>query len=243
MSKSRGNVIVPDRLVEEQGSDAFRMTLMFQGSYTDGYDWNDNGIFGIKRFLNRIWKLYAQILKEDGAYSGRPESPKTSREREVLRVLNSTVKSVTEDLERFSFNTAISRMMEFVNALYKHLDEVPEQERNPALLAESLKTLNLLLAPFAPHLGEELWNLQAHKSSVFLESWPGYDEELCMGEQITIVVQVNGKLRAEFQGPLDITEAMMKERALAHPKIQTHLEGKSVKKVITVPKKLVNIVC
>jgi leucyl-tRNA synthetase len=241
MSKSRGNVINPDPLVQEHGSDAFRMTLMFQGSYTDGYDWNENGIFGIRRFLTRVWRLFVERGLEPGAGQGGSCGGGPA-DRELLHVMHRTVKSVTEDLVRFSFNTAISRMMEFVNALHKYLDEVPETERNGALVSDSLRALNLLLAPFAPHLGEELWQRQGHQESVFLEPWPGCDENLARGDEVTIVVQIDGKVRAQFQGPPGMTESEMKEKALAIPKVQSYLAGKPVRKVITVPNRLVSIV-
>jgi leucyl-tRNA synthetase len=230
MSKSRGNVINPDKVVAEYGADSMRLYEMFMGPLEATKPWSMRGVEGVYRFLSRVWRLFiddrAETLKLAGAV--RDVAP----ERDTLRKLHQTIKKVTEDLETMSFNTAISAMMEYTN----HLTKLEVRPR------AALEPLVLLLSPFAPHLAEELWLALGHPQTLAYESWPTYDEALTRAEEIEVPVQINGKLRAKLQVPADIDEETLRAKALADEKIRGLLEGKQVRKVIVVPKKLVNIV-
>ena len=227
MSKSRGNVVNPDVFVDKYGSDTFRMYLMFTGPYEEGGDWNDKGINGIFRFLGRVWKL----IGETGAGND------TEDLRSLLRCEHKTIKKVTGDIERFHFNTAISSLMEYVNYLTEAGGKISQTD-----MEKAIGILILLLAPFAPHLGEELWELAENSRSVFDESWPGYDEELAKEEEITLIVQINGKLRKKINVPAGLPEETLKKTALEDSRIKELTAGKKIRKVIVVPGKLVNIV-
>jgi leucyl-tRNA synthetase len=236
MSKSKGNVINPDTYIQQYGSDVFRMYMMFMGSYTDGGDWSDEGIHGMNRFVRRVWRLVGQIR------ANPPEGEENSRFSQLDRQCHYAVKRVTQDLERFQFNTCISRIMELVNALYLYIQDVPQAEQNKDGLRYVIDTLIRLLAPFAPHLGAELWEITGHKDSVFNASWPSWDEDKLKLEMVTVVIQVNGKLRSRIQVEADAGEETVKEAALADEKIQKYIHGKTLKKIVVVKNKLVSIV-
>jgi leucyl-tRNA synthetase len=230
MSKSRGNVINPDKVVAEYGADSMRLYEMFMGPLEATKPWSMRGVEGVYRFLSRVWRLFiddrAEALKLAEAI--RDAEP----DRETLRKLHQTIKKVTEDLETMSFNTAISAMMEYTN----HLTRLEVRPR------AVLEPLVLLLSPFAPHLGEELWSALGHAQTLAYEPWPTYEEALTRAEEIEVPVQINGKVRSKLQVPASIDEETLKAMALADEKIRALLEGKQVRKVIVVPKKLVNIV-
>jgi leucyl-tRNA synthetase len=236
MSKSRGNVINPDDYIQEYGSDIFRMYLMFMGAYTEGGDWSDEGIHGINRFVNRVWRLVDMIL----------ENPATGKESERIveleRICHYSIKMVTQDLERFQFNTAISRIMELVNGMYLYVQDLKPEEQNHEVLIEILKSLVQLLSPCAPHLGEELWLRIGNKGSVFNSNWPVWDEEKLKTETNTIVVQVNGKLRGQIEADVNADDEVVKQAAFQNPKIKKYIEGKEIVKVVIVKNKLVSIV-
>ncbi|MBN2416149.1 leucine--tRNA ligase [bacterium] len=236
MSKSRGNVINPDPIIERYGSDVFRMYLMFMGSYTEGGDWDDNGLQGMHRFLNRVWRLAESMLEEPPAGNENKEIEKVERQ------LHYAVKHASLDLEKFQFNTAIARIMELVNELYLYRQNVAAPEQNAELLSEALATLIQLIAPFAPHLGEELWQRTGREGSVFDSSWPRYSEEKLKTDTVTVAVQVNGKVRGTVDIAAGSPEETVKEAALAHENVQQHISGKTVKKVIVIKNKLVSIV-
>ena len=223
MSKSKGNVVSPDPFIDNYGSDTFRMYLMFMGPYDEGGDWNDTGILGIHRFLNRVWRL----CKGEADIKITEDSNK-----EMATVLHQTIREVSKDLQDMRFNTAISRIMEYVNALYK-------AERVSKNLLESLI---LLLAPFAPHLSEELWELFGNKSSVFEHKWPEWDEKIAKSQTITVAVQIMGKLRGSFEIESGVTDDALVESALELPNIKKHMEGKTLLKSIVIKDKLVNFV-
>jgi len=234
MSKSKGNVVSPDQFIGGYGSDTFRIYLMFMGSYQDGGDWSDEGIVGISRFLNRVWRLVHMVQEN------RVMASEVSIE-ELNRIKHYTVQQVGQDLDRFHFNTAISRIMEFVNALYLHLVETPTELTQKEFFHEAMHTIVLLISPFAPHLGEELWEHLGNKNSVFLEKWPTYDPRFLEKRELTIVIQVNGKVRSRILVPADISEGDLKERALNDQRVKLYVD-KGVKRVVVVPGKLVNIV-
>jgi leucyl-tRNA synthetase len=227
MSKSRGNVVNPDALVGHYGSDVLRMHLMFTGPYEEGGDWNDKGINGISRFLDRIWKM----ANEDCQHQKVTTSP-----AELKRIKHRTIKRVTTDMEKFHFNTAISALMEYVSYLQKERQQIAPQDWE-----EGMKLLFLLLAPFAPHLGEELWRIAGKDRSIFNERWPSYEESALVEEEITIILQVNGKVRGKITVPADSSDEVLREKALKDERIQKWLLGKKIKKVVVVQGRLVGI--
>jgi leucyl-tRNA synthetase len=227
MSKSRGNVVNPQEVLTRYGSDALRSYLMFIGPWDQGGPWDGRGIEGVSRFLRR-----ALSLPTGGDASGAEADP-----GELERRTNRTVKKVTEDLEAFRFNTAIAALMEHTNYLLAVKGEVGEERWN-----DSLRIFVLLLAPFAPHHAEEMWDALGEPYSVHEQAWPGYDEALTQAEEITLIVQVNGKLRDRIDAPADISEEAAKELALSSARVRPHLEGKELRKSVYVPGRLVNLV-
>ncbi|MBC7106475.1 MAG: class I tRNA ligase family protein, partial [Firmicutes bacterium] len=206
-------------------------------------EWSEQGVEGCYRFVNRVWRLVAGVAD---VVRGAPEpAPRGWHgvHREVRRVLHQTVRRVTEDIgQRFNFNTAISAIMELVNALYQYRERVPEVEQHPALWREAAEKLCLLLAPFAPHLAEELWELTGHRESVHLQAWPEYDPEALEEDEKLIVVQVNGRVRDRVLVPAALTGDALERHILEQPRVRAWLAGKEVRRVVTVPDKLVNIV-
>ena len=226
MSKSRGNVVNPQDLVDRYGSDALRCFLMFIGPWNQGGPWDSRGIEGVARFLRRAYSLVA------GGDSSGTADPK-ELDRRTARLL----KKVTGDLKEFRFNTALAALMEHTNYLLAVKGEVGESE-----WSEALRKFVLVLAPFAPHHAEEMWALMGRPYSVHEGAWPEWDEGLIAQEEITLVVQVNGKLRDRIDAPADVSEEMVKGLALASEKVRPHVEGREIRKSIYVPGKLVNFV-
>ncbi|OGZ35000.1 MAG: hypothetical protein A2174_02495 [Candidatus Portnoybacteria bacterium RBG_13_41_18] len=222
MSKSRGNVINPDVYIKQYGADSVRMYLLFLGDVRQGGDWRDAGMNGMYKFINRIWHTRNRIVKQ--------ESGIKNNEIEIL--LNKTIKKIGEDLEGLKFNTAISALMIFVNALEK------EKEMSKSHFSKFL----ILLSPFAPHIAEELWNQLGHKKSIFIEKWPEYDPVLVRDKIIELIIQINGKVRAKISVPADISEAEVRKLSLSDSDIKKWLEGREPKKMIFVRGRLVNIV-
>ena len=236
MSKSRGNVITPDTYVSELGADTVRAYLMFVAPWEQGGEWNDSGISGISRWLNRVWNLVLEEYNPGGEAS--PDA-RQKAERELSRTTHQTVRKVTEDLERIRLNTMIAALMEFTN----HLARVKETGTvASSVWKEAIDTLLLLLAPAVPHFAEELWQETAHDYSIHNQRWPRWDEALAKDEEITLVVQVNGKLRDRITVSASITEAEARQMVLERQKVKAYLEGKKVVKTIYVPGKLVNLV-
>jgi len=233
MSKSRGNVITPDEYVSELGADAVRAYLMFVAPWEQGGEWNDSGISGVSRWLSRLWKLVT------GGYKQSAKARPTDEERALSRLTHQTIRKVTRDLEKLRLNTMIAALMEYTNYLAKTKDEGIISQ---AAWNEAIDTLLLLLAPTAPHLAEELWQRTGHEYSIHNQAWPKWDEALAKEEEITLVVQVNGKLRDRIMVPVSITEDEAKEKALASQKVKNHIEGKKIVKTIYVPGRLVNVV-
>jgi len=232
MSKSKGNVINPDEYVSELGADAVRTYLMFVAPWEQGGEWDDSGISGISRWLTRIWNLilepYKQKVKTD---------EKTVRD--LQRLTHQTIKKVTQDMERIRLNTMIAALMEFTNYLskIKETGNVPEPEWNSVI-----ETLILLLAPTMPHTTEELWQYTSHEYSIHNQNWPKWDEEIASDEEITLIVQTNGKLRDRITVPISISEEEARKLALESKRVMDYVQDKEVVKVIYVPGRLVNLV-
>ena len=234
MSKSRGNVIAPDDYVGDLGSDVVRAYLMFMGPWERGGDWSDGGINGVARWTNRVWDICsrdARILDD------LPTD--ADAVRDLRRDLHKTIRRIGEDIESFKFNTAIAAMMELSNTLNQAWDrkDVDTESWN-----ESLKSLVMMMSPITPFLSEELWEKLGQRYSVHQQAWPAWDPELAADEMITLVVQVNGRLRDRIEVPADISERDAQEKALASDRVKTHTEGKTVRRVVYVPGRLVNIV-
>lgn len=241
MSKSKGNVVSPEDIVARYGADTARLFILFAAPPEKDLEWSDQGVEGAYRFLNRVWRLvynYLQSLPEGGT-AGNDELSKA--DLEIRRLTHRTIKKVTDDIEqRFNFNTAISAIMEFVNALYQYRER--EKSRNRAVEAEAIRTLVLLLAPFAPHIAEELWHGLGNESSVHEQSWPEYDPELLVEEEVEIAVQINGRVRDRVRVPAQISEEELRKILFQQEKVQNLIAGKEVVKFIYVPGKLANIV-
>ncbi|MBI4295938.1 MAG: leucine--tRNA ligase [Chloroflexi bacterium] len=235
MSKSRGNVVTPDEYVNELGADTVRAYLMFVGPWEQGGEWNDSGIGGMSRWFHRIWNLVLDDYQPQTTQRAELEKAHT----ELLRVTHQTIRRVTGDMERIRFNTMLAALMEFTNYLtkVKETGSVAESEWQ-----KSTDTLLLLLAPTAPHLTEELWQRTGHKYSIHNQDWPGWDEALAREEEITLVIQINGKLRDRITVPVSISEDEAHRLALASERVKTYLDNKQIVNVIYVPQKLVNLV-
>jgi leucyl-tRNA synthetase len=236
MSKSRGNVINPDVVVDSFGADSLRLYEMFMGPLEATKPWSMRGVEGVYRFLGRVWRLAIDDRSEDMKLLAAVQD--VEPEKETRRFLHQTIKRVTEDLDKLSFNTAIAAMMEFTN----HLTPQPVRPRSV------LKTFTLLLSPFAPHLAEELWRALNRRhggtppETLAYEPWPAYEEALLKADTVEIPVQINGKLRAKLTVPADTDKGTLEKLALADEKVRALIEGKTIKKVIALPGKLVNIV-
>jgi leucyl-tRNA synthetase len=231
MSKSRGRVITPDDYVSELGADAIRAYLMFIGPWDQGGEWDDRGIKGIARWLNRIWFLVLGDYNQDG--------PKATDTKNLRHITHKTIKRVSNDLDKFRFNTMIAALMEFSNYLGRVHDE--RSVAKPAF-EEAIDTLMLLLAPTAPHLAEELWMRSGHSYSIHNQPFPRWDDGLAAEEEFTLVIQVNGKLRDRVTVPVTITGEEAQELALSRERIKAYLMDREVARVIYVPKRLVNII-
>ena len=234
MSKSRGNVVNPDDVVGTMGADAVRCFLMFIGPWDQGGPWSDVGINGVARWLNRVWGL---VERSPADLDSSPADPQAVRD--TMRVLHQTVRKCYHDLDRFKFNTAIASLMELVN----HLSRVwAEASIDAATWRECVEKFLLMLAPIAPHISEELWERTGHAYSIHSQPFPAWDEEQAAAETITLVVQVNGKVRDRIEVPAGIDESTAHRLALASERVQAYTEGKVVNKAIYVPGRLVNVV-
>ncbi|MFC1945024.1 leucine--tRNA ligase [Chloroflexota bacterium] len=236
MSKSRGNVVTPDDYVNKVGADAVRAYLMFIGPWEQGGEWDDSGLSGISRWLNRVWNLVLDIYDSEGQSGLKPDDKAV---KELQRTSHKTIKKAAEDLEVFRFNTMIAALMEFTNYISRARDA---RSADGAALREAVDILMLLLAPTVPHISEELWALTGHAYSIHDQPFPSWEEGLVADEEITLVVQVNGKLRDRIAVPASITETEARRLALDREKVRVHLGGREPQQVIYVPGRLVNIV-
>ena len=233
MSKSRGNVANPDNFVQRLGADTVRAYLMFVGPWDEGGDWSDQGINGVYRFLNRVWNLVQ-------TYSDNPPTEgERSAERELQRKLHKTIERVTRDLESFRFNTMLAALMEYSNALVQSQDA---GDVGPDVWDQAIQTLLLLLAPTAPHIAEELWFQLDKPYSIHQQSWPEHDPALAADEVVTVVVQVNGRVRERLRVPVGTDQSAAYSAATASQRVQKYLAGKQLRKVIYRQDRLLNIV-
>jgi leucyl-tRNA synthetase len=226
MSKSSGNVVTPDAMVEKYGADALRLWELFMGPFDEPTNWNEDGVAGTARFLSRVWTMVRRYA-EAGCPQGNPVE-------QTLRRIHQAVMTVTDHIERMRFNTALAALMEELNFIGRLK---PEE-----LGRFGVESYLVMLAPMAPHVCEELWQALGHQRSIHLETWPRFDAELTREEIVTIVVQVNGKVRDKLQVAADTAEADVRAMALKSEAVMRHLDGKPPKKVIYVPKKLLSIV-
>ena len=248
MSKSKGNGVDPEEVLANYGADTARMFILFKAPPEKDLEWDDADVEGQFRFLNRVWRqVYEFVVRGSGTESLQGKAAEllqakveagslTKAERDLRRAVHTAIKEVSEDLEEYQFNTAIAGLMKLSNALAEA--EIPDSP----VYAEGIRTLVLLLAPFAPHMAEELWQALGGTDSVHRQAWPTYDPAALVADTVTIVVQVNGKLRGSFEAPADVTPQEQERLALQSEAAQRYLQGMTPKRVIVVPKKLVNLV-
>jgi leucyl-tRNA synthetase len=248
MSKSKRNVIDPDDLLADHGADTIRLFSLFAAPPEKDLEWSDDGVQGSFRFLQRVWRLVEEraTLLASTRGAAWPAGELEAGVRALRRMTHQTIAKVTRDLEdSFHFNTALAALMELQNALARFQDQVPaEPGGDPRLLAfaEGVTALLCMLAPFAPHMAEELWEALGHPTSIFGEPWPTADSGLVLDERVEVVVQVNGKVRARLQVARGQGEEPLKALALGEPHVRPWVEGRTVRKVVVLRDKLVNIV-
>ena len=244
MSKSKKNVIDPEYLIERYGADTARMFCLFASPPEKDLDWSDQGVEGSARFLNRVWRLFYDRHHRLQDVRPLPFGTVLEGDQKLLRQkTHQTIKKVTEDIERFHFNTAISAIMELVNEIYVSDVKDRTDEVSTRVTREAIEAAVLLLSPFVPHFAEEFWEALGNRDSIIKSAWPDCDPEAIQEEEILIVIQVNGKLRDRMTIPASYGEEEVKAWALKSEKIRKLTEGKEIKRVILVPRKLVNIVC
>ena len=223
MSKSRGNVVNPDDIVNTQGGDALRMYEMFMGPLEAVKPWQTEQVAGIVRFQNKVYSVVNTAA----------EHKCTDMDEETTKIMHKTMKKVTEDIDSMSFNTAISALMVYSNHLQSLKDKIP---------VEAAENLALMVSPFGPHLGEECWSILGHTKSLAYHKWVEYDEELCVDNTVTMGVQVNGKVRGEIEIPKDADQSLAMEEAMKQSRVASQLDGKDIKKIVYVPSRILNIV-
>ena len=237
MSKSKGNVVSPEEIINKYGADTARLFILFAAPVDRDLDWSDQGVEGSYRFLGRVWRIVDQYTSMAHTHDGKLTKDETALRRELHRA----IKKVTEDLDgRFNFNTAISTIMELVNAMYQYKDGHDAVQGD--LAEELVQKLLLLLAPFTPHITEELWHECGYEGSVHQQVWPTYEEKALAVDEVEIAVQVNGKVRDKLTVAVNMDKAALEEQAKALPRVQEFIDGQKVVKVIVVPNKIVNIV-
>ena len=238
MSKSIGNVVSPAEIISKYGADTARMFILFAAPPERELEWSDQGVEGSYRFINRVYRMVYDFARDykvgDGSYEIRNDADKN-----LNYVMNYTIKKVSDDIgERFNFNTAISSIMELVNEMYKYRDG----EINDALYGTAVRNLVVMLAPFVPHVTEEMWEHLEQEGSVHNQMWPEFDESALVKDTVEIVVQINGKIKEKMNIAGDLSREEMQKVAMEDEKVKALTEGKNVVKVIAVPNKLINIV-
>jgi leucyl-tRNA synthetase len=260
MSKSKKNVVDPEHLIATYGADTARLFSLFAAPPEKDLEWSDAGVEGASRFLGRVWRLVSDLSERGSAETSPLRTPQAlpalnkassaggdavKRVQELRRLTHRTIRKVTEDIEReFQFNTAIAALMEFVNGLYKFTAGTKEagNAADAPALREAIDSLLLMLAPFAPHIAEELWVLTGHATSLARQSWPAYNAALIQEEVLTIPVQVNGKVRSKLSVPAEWSKEQVLKASLEDAKVGEWIKGKTIKNKVYVDKRLVNIV-
>ena len=238
MSKSKGNTVSPIEIINKYGADTARLFVLFAAPPERDLDWSEQGVEGCFRFLNRVYRLVDELAEV--AKSNAEVKAVTKEDKAMRLVIHSTLKKVTADLsEKFGFNTAIAALMELINEMYKYKEL---DTRNDGIIKEGIETIVTILAPFTPHVGEELWQMIGKEGSIFDISWPEFDESALVKDEVEVVVQINGKVRAKLSVGANMTKEEMEKVALENDKIQASIGDKTVVKVIAIPKKLINIV-
>jgi leucyl-tRNA synthetase len=239
MSKSHGNVISPDVYIDEYGSDMFRLYLMFGFSYTEGGPWNDDGIKSIAKFADRVERIVRKAI--DLKVDEKAPIPSLGKDEKALNYAKHyAIKNITRDVEDFSFNTSVARLMEYVNAMQKY--DADAGEKNVVFFKDCAKDLVRMIAPFAPHFAEELWERLGNKRSVFLETYPLVDEQALVKDEVEYAVQVNSKIKAKMMIPEGLSDAEIQALVSKHPEVAALIEGKTVRKCIIVKGRLVNLI-
>lgn len=241
MSKSLGNVVSPEEIISKYGADTARLFILFAAPPERDLEWSDTAVEGSYRFINRVWRAVIE-LKDCVTDEKIDKASLTEGEKKLRFAVNASIKKVTEDFERFSFNTAISSIMEMVNALYQYKDNTPKESYNNAVISEAVTTLVKLLSPFIPHVTQELWEILGMDTDLLHEAWCEYDEAALVVSEIEIVVQVNGKIKDKIMISPELSQDEMKEQAMSNAKVKEAIDGKQIVKCIAIPKKLVNIV-
>ncbi len=241
MSKSVGNIVSPDEIIEKYGADTARLFILFAAPPERDLDWNDTAVEGAYRFLNRVWRAVEELIP----YSEKAvidQNSLNAEEKKLRLAVHASIKKVTDDCDRFSFNTAISSIMELVNALYAYKEKVAADSYHKALVQEATESLVVLLSPFVPHIASEMWEMMGRRENLDVYPWPKYDEAALQVAEVEIAIQINGKVRDKILISPDLNPDQMKEVALANEKVQELIGGKEMVKCIAVPKKLINIV-
>ncbi|MGH8058624.1 MAG: class I tRNA ligase family protein, partial [Candidatus Entotheonellia bacterium] len=245
VSKSKHNIVDPDELIRAYGADTTRLFVLFAAPPERDLDWNDQGVEGCYRFLNRVWRMVRRVVAHTAALPRDAVSLAAASDVALAlrRKTHQTIRKVTEDIqERLHFNTAVAAIMELVNLQYQFAVEEIGDAPTLQALREAAETTVLLLSPFTPHMAEELWAQLGHSQSILREPWPTFNPGLTQEEEVTVVIQVNGRLRGRLTVPASLSEDDLQMAALRHERIQEWLAGKTVRKVIVVPQRLVNIV-
>jgi leucyl-tRNA synthetase len=244
MSKNKGNVVEPDEVISKYGADTTRLYVLFEAPPEKEVNWTDARLEGPARFLQRVWRFVsteAEAIASTSPVEGHEEW--SELETALRRKTHQTIQRVTRDMEeRLHLNTAIAAIMELVNEIYKAIDPRPHRSDTWKAIREATETVLVLLSPFAPHIAEELWESIGHKDGLTSETWPSFDPRIAAEDRITLVVQVNGKLRSRLEIGAEDDEETVKARALDDENVKRFLDGKEIRKVIVVPKRLVNVV-
>ena len=246
MSKSKGNVVAPSEMIEKYGADTVRLFCLFAAPAERDFDWSDSGIEGASRFIGRVWRLFedeTDRLLPLKACQATADDAQTEETRDLRRREHLTVKKCGEDMgDRFQFNTAIAAVMELVNAMYLSREKMGTSEGERRVFSSAMASVLTLLSPITPHVCEELWQHLGHSTALAGELLPAWDEAATVQDMLTVALQVNGKLRGTVQIPAAADKAAMEQAALADSSVQRHIDGLTVRKVVVVPGKLVNIV-
>jgi leucyl-tRNA synthetase len=237
MSKSKGNGVAPEDVISKYGVDTARMFILFKAPPEKDLEWDEADVEGQFRFLNRVWRLVTDYATAGVSRKKAQLSDLSKPEKELRRAIHTAIQAVTEDLEdEYQFNTAVSELMKLSNAL------TDADCKNSPIYAEGIQTLVIMLAPFAPHIADELWQSLGNTNSIHTQTWPSFDPAALVADEITLIIQINGKKRADIEVPAQADKAELEKYARESELVQRYIEGKEIKKVIVVPGRLVNFV-